>query len=112
MEPLRQAIISEVIKKTPELEKFTVDQLNQDFFLPSSHRLTYYGLQCVKNVFTPYSFDIGADLHLKSKHYIALSNTMTYPYYLSQNKLILFSEMDAMVIKLCGNVKIFLDRSS
>jgi hypothetical protein len=48
------------------------------------------------------------DITLTAKHQIGMS-VMEYPYYINPKRLILFSEMDAMVIKLQGGIKGFLE---
>jgi hypothetical protein len=37
---------------------------------------------------------------------------MEYPYFLTPRRLILFSEMDAMVVKLRGGIESFLESYS
>jgi len=79
------------------------------FHHPDGLRLSLSGFVIVKNIFTAYSFPIPEDI--KTKHYFGMSK-MVYPYFLTTRRLVLFSEMDAAVIKLCGGIEKFLETCS
>jgi len=107
MLPLKISIFNEVRQHHEKAVILSNEQLNQMiFYNPSSIRLTFQGFLLLKNIFTVYSFEL--DTTLKSRHHIGMSK-MSYPYYLTTKRLILFSEMDAMVIKLHGGIKGFLE---
>ena len=107
MVPLKVAIFEEVRKQHEKSANLSNEELNQLIFHhPNGLRLTYSGFLILKNIFTVYSFEM--DLTLTAKHHIGMS-VMEYPYYINPKRLILFSEMDAMVIKLQGGIKGFLE---
>lgn len=107
MVPLKVAIFNEVRKQHEKSALLSDEELNQIIFHhPNGLRLTYSGFLILKNIFTVYSFEM--DTTLTAKHHIGMS-VMEYPYYINPKRLILFSEMDAMVIKLQGGIKGFLE---
>ena len=107
MVPLKVAIFNEVRKQHEKSANLSDEELNQIIFHhPTGLRLTYSGFLILKNIFTVYSFEM--DTTLTAKHHIGMS-VMEYPYYINPKRLILFSEMDAMVIKLQGGIKGFLE---
>ncbi|PWU00479.1 MAG: hypothetical protein C5B52_08790 [Bacteroidetes bacterium] len=108
MDPLKLAIIEEVKNCKKKFADSTIESLYADFFLhESSLRLSYYGYNNIRDVFTPYPFSI--DFVLKPRHLLGLAKAIKYPYFLSTTKLVLFSDSDALMIKLYGNVGTFLD---
>ena len=107
MNPLKRAIFVEVKNKHEEANQLTDEQLNNLLFHhPDGLRLSLKGFLVIKNLFTAYSFEIPSTI--KSKHQRSLGK-MEYPYFFTRKRLILFSEMDAMVIKLHGGVQGFLE---
>jgi hypothetical protein len=109
MNPLKKAIFKEVRNTYPEgdIHNLTDNGMNSLFFQqPDSLRLTLMGFATIRKVFTAYSFELPTDV--KSKHLRNLSK-FEYPYFLTRKRLILFSEMDASVIKLHGSVTGFLE---
>lgn len=107
MNPLKSLIFGEVRKETPELAPLTDEELNNLIFHhPDGLRLSLTGFRVIKKIFTAYSFELPNTI--KSRHQFGLGQ-MTYPYYLTSKRLVLFSEMDAMVIKLHGGVQGFLE---
>jgi hypothetical protein len=108
MSPLKKAILEEIKVKKVKLSARDNESLAKEIFLNSSSlRLSYYGYTTIRDIFTPYSFEM--DDTIRPKHLIVLAKSMKYPYYLSRNRLILFSDSDALVIKLYGNVNRFLE---
>lgn len=107
MEPLKIAIFNEVRNNHEKYVNNTDIELNQFIFRnPSGLRLTFPGFLILKNIFTVYSFEMPSDL--KAKHFIGMDK-MEFPYFVTSKRLVLFSEMDSMVIKLCGGIEGFLD---
>ena len=109
MTPLKKAIFVEVRKVHPKSAELDDEQLNKLLFHhPDGLRLSMTGFLVVKNIFTAYSFEMPETI--RSKHQRSLAK-LEYPYYFtrSNSRLILFSEMDAMVIKLHGGVHSFLE---
>lgn len=105
--PLKVAIFQEVKKHRSELADQSYDMLNSLIFRnPSGLRLSLSGFIICRTIFTVYSFQLSTDI--LSRHRIALSK-LQYPYYLTTKRLILFSEMDAVMIKLHGSVSNFLE---
>lgn len=107
MSPLKIAIFAEVRSKHEEAVTFSDEQLNNTLFHhPDGLRLSLTGFRIIKNIFTAYSFELPTTI--KSKHQRSLGK-LEYPYFLTQKRLILFSEMDAAIIKLHGGVQSFLE---
>jgi hypothetical protein len=107
MDPLKVAIFEEVRKHHDQAADLNDDQLNTLFFTQAAGlRLTYTGFLVLKNIFTVYSFEL--PITIKAKHQIGMSK-MTYPYFFTKKRLILFSDMDAMTIKLFGGIEPFLE---
>lgn len=104
---LKSAIFREVRKHSPEYELVTDEEMNKLFFhMPDALRLSLRGYMEIKEIFTAYSFKTPATI--KNKHRIGMSK-MVYPYFIAKSRLVLFSEMDASVINLCGGIEAFLD---
>lgn len=107
MTPLKVAIFDEVRKTHDPGKIYTNDQLNTLlFYHQDAVRLTFHGYLILKKIFTVYSFELTTPL--MARHQIGMS-VMEFPYYISSKRLILFSEMDSMMIKLQGSVEIFLE---
>lgn len=107
MTPLKKAIFEEIRKHFEEANDLDDRQLNNLLFhTPGSLRLSLKGFVMIKSIFTAYSFAIPDTM--KSKHCFGMSK-MEYPYFFTKRRLILFSEMDASVIKLSGGVENFLE---
>ncbi len=107
MDSLKVAIFSEVRKHHNKSENLSDDELNGLIFHHATgKRLTFPGFLILKNIFTVYSFEI--PITLKAKHQIGM-DSMEYPYYLTSKRLVLFSEMDASIIKLSGGIEGFLE---
>ncbi len=64
-------------------------------------RLTKYGLQLMLKSFTSYQFPL-ENFILTNKAVVKLDRTMKWPYYIDNKKLALFSEKDAVILKLKG----------
>lgn len=110
MSQLKQAIFSEVRKKFDEISELDDNELNKLLFHhPDGLRLSLKGFVVIKSIFTAYSFGIPETM--KSRHNFGMSK-MIYPYFLTQRRLVLFSEMDAMVIKIHGSIEGFLETCS
>lgn len=110
IEPLKLALFKEIRNKSSDMQNLTDEQMNTLIFHhPDGLRLSLAGFVQVKSIFTAYSFEIPPTL--KSKHNFGMSK-MTYPYFLTHKRLVLFSEMDAMVIKLHGSIEGFLETCS
>ena len=110
MTPLKNAIFAEVRKNHDKANALNDDQLNKLLFHhPDGLRLSLTGFIVIKNIFTAYSFEIPETI--KTKHHFGMSK-MEYPYFLTTKRLVLFSEMDAMIIKIHGGIEGFLETCS
>jgi len=110
MSSLKKSIFAEVRKSDSTFVELTDDNLNRLLFHHRDGlRLTLVGFAALKKLFATYSFDIPETI--KSKHRFGMSK-MEYPYFFTKRKLVLFSEMDAMVIKLHGGIEGFLETCS
>lgn len=83
-----------------EIERFM-------FYQKGSLRLTQDGYRILKKDFENHLFKYEEEL--MSKHLGAITKQFTLPYYLSQKKLVVFSDSDAMLISLSGNLKKYFD---
>ena len=111
MEKIKIAVVEEIKKCKDSVAHVDTERLcNEVFSCPSSLRLTYSGYLLTKYAFKEYSFDIRG-VSLVPKHLISLGKTMQFPYYITVSKLVVFSEADAVVIKLCGSVHKFLENA-
>lgn len=107
MTPLKKAIFGEVRKQHEDAASLSDEQLNNLLFHhPDGLRLSLKGFIVIKGIFTAYSFEIPETM--KSRHQFGMSR-MEYPYFFTKRRLILFSEMDAMVVKLHGGIEGFLE---
>lgn len=106
---LKDVILNEIVSVLgSKVSHLSLDELREKVFYSSnSLRLTLIGFVYVKAIFTAYSFSIPVD-KMKSKHSRALS-TLKYPYFVTQKRLVLFSESDATMVKLYGDVGKFLE---
>ncbi len=107
MIPLKKLIFSELRQVYSDLETADDETLDKIiFYHRDGLRLKKIGFSYLKNIFTIYIFDLPQSL--KSKHRIGMSK-MSYPYYFTASKLVLFSELDSLVIKLQGGIEGFLE---
>ena len=105
MTTLKEAIFVEVRKTFDDYQPMDDDQLNKLLFHHTyGLRLSLTGFRAVKKIFTAYSFEVPETL--KSRHQRGMAK-MEYPYFCTPRRLILFSEMDAMVVKLAGGIEAF-----
>lgn len=110
MLPVKVAIFNEIRKHDESYELLSDGELNEIMFRnPTGLRLSNIGFKALKQLFTVYSFAIPDDM--KSKHKKAMSSFI-YPYFITKNHLVLFSDVDAMAIKLCGSLEKFLETYS
>jgi len=107
MESLKIAIFAEVRNCHEKAVGLTDEQLNQLIFHHNNGlRLTFHGFLMIKKIFTAYSFEMPETL--KARHHFGMS-LLLYPYFVTSKRLVLFSEMDAMTVKLCGGIERFLE---
>ena len=115
MHPIKLLLFDEIRKNNDVILKkqifnltdFSDNGLNATLFLiPSGLRLSLTGFITFKSIFTAYSFEM--KINIQAKHRRALAK-LEYPYYTTSSRLILFSESDALMIKLCGSVTAFLE---
>jgi hypothetical protein len=107
MSPLKKTIFAEIRKIDKELNLLNEDALNKIvFYHPNNLRLSPEGYGVVRRIFTPYSFEI--PITIKTKHQLGMSR-LQFPYYFTKRRLVLFSEVDDMVVKLQGGIEQFLE---
>lgn len=110
MTTLKEAIFVEIRKTFEDYQSMDNNRLNKLLFHhPDGLRLSLTGFRAVKKIFTAYSFEIPETL--KSRHQQGMAK-MSYPYFVTSRRLILFSEMDSMVVKLAGGIEQFLETCS
>lgn len=76
------------------------------FYHQTSLRLTKNGFLVIRNIFTPYVFELPDTI--MSRHQMAMSR-MQYPYFIAKSSIVLFSEMDSVMVKLHGGIERFLE---
>ena len=64
-------------------------------------RLTKYGLTLMEKSFTCYNFKLD-NFKLSNKAVVKLDQTMQWPYFVDNKKLVLFSEKDSIILQLKG----------
>lgn len=106
---IKDILIAELMRADDSLKSKTVnDAMTVVFRHADTLRLTYTGYIIMRTQFTAYSFEIGKPM--MAKHLMALSR-LSYPYFITQKRLVLFSEMDATVVTLSGSVETFLENN-
>lgn len=90
----------------------TDEQLGKTIFLNSlTLRLRKEGWIVLKRHFECEVFEVDKDERLSGKDLIALRKKMVWPYFLSQNKIYLFSAKDIFLLRLHGdNLKKWLKK--
>jgi len=107
MTQLKKVIFDEVKKQQPDLQILDDDDLNKLIFHhPDGLRLSLVGYKIIRKIFTAYPFEIPNTI--RSRHQTNLGK-MEYPYYFTSKKIIVFSEMDATMIKIHGGIQSFLE---
>lgn len=72
------------------------------FKMPDYLRLTTSGFKLLSKHFKIYEYKFKDDDKFDSKHLISLVRILSYPYYLTHKRLVIFSEKDAFIINLHG----------
>jgi hypothetical protein len=104
---LKKALLAEIRKQNIEFAELSDEELQRLLFHHNDGlRLSLTGFMQCKSIFTAYSFEIPETI--KTKHRFGLSK-LEYPYFFTKRRLVLFSEMDASMVKLCGGVEPFLE---
>lgn len=103
---IKKIVIAECKKTVPLLLPLDDESIdNKMFKIRSSLRLTYTGLKIMEQVFSAYHFRPTA--RLTAEQLMGLG-TLEFPYYISTNSIVLFSDSDAMMAKLEGSINLFL----
>lgn len=82
-----------------------VDMRPRDIFYNTKKkglRLTPLGYQLLKREYDHYPFPIEKESKVTVRHILALDTEMNWPYYLTPKQLVLFSDEDAVILKLVG----------
>lgn len=82
-----------------------VDMRPRDIFYNTRKkglRLSSLGYQLLKREYDFYAFPIEKESKVTARHILALDAEMKWPYYLSSKQIVLFSEEDAVILKLVG----------
>ena len=101
--------IIEKIRQELDINEYSVLEIMPLFF--KNHRirtnkvtgvrLTKYGLTLMEKSFTCYNFKL-ENFKLSNKAVVKLDQTMQWPYFVDNKKLVLFSENDSIILKLKG----------
>ena len=105
----KRSLVEELVKVTPTLQTKELPEVNTLVFRNADIlRLTYTGYVIMRGQFAAYSFEIARPM--KSRSLAALSK-LSYPYFIAGKRLVVFSEMDAAMITLAGDVETFLENN-
>lgn len=110
--PQRILLFEEVRDKFSQYYNVTDKDLNNKMFIqPQSNRLTAWGCSVLGQIYTNYVFDYNQPL--KPKHLLAIARNIKFPFFINDQKLILFSSEDAFLLKICANdVNLWTERIS
>lgn len=114
MDKVRRILLDELRKDLPpqykDAEGYSLEKFSELIFKHRlGFRLTLPGFIIMKNRFQAYSFEHNKTL--TSGSLMALDK-LSYPYYITNSRLILFSDTDAMLVNLTGSVENFLNNIS
>ena len=105
---IRKLILAE-LKRNIGLQNLNDKELDTLIFRRHNNiRLTFRGYKYLSAIATCHIYT--HDNSFKAKHILALSG-LKFPYYLSNKFFILFSEEDALLVSLHGDVSRFLEYS-
>lgn len=82
------------------------EKVSYVFFRSTSVRLSYDGNRLLSKIATSYPFK--HELVFKPKHYLAMGSKFKYPFYVSKNYIVLYSEKDAILMSLISDPDQFL----
>ena len=106
---LKSLLLTELVKDLPDYNGEPPESMHHVIFKHDDGlRLTYTGYLLMRRKFEAYSFDIPKPLvagRLKALQ------QMVYPYFITEKRLVLFSEMDATVLTLAGGVSEYLENN-
>lgn len=116
----KKKITQEILNQLPELSKYSVDKIYPLLWYNlregSGLRLTDAGFDIFANdlKITSYTFPIDP-FEFDSRLLIMLDNKLKMPYYINVVKkmpteIVMFSESEAILIRLYGNLKTFIQR--
>lgn len=88
-------------------DTFEGDIVGMVFRSSASLRLTNVGKTAYSRVHPAFIYK--HDHKLLPRHMMGIAREITSPYYLSETLFVIFSEEDAMMIKLCGGVNRFIE---
>lgn len=94
---LVELILKELAPLYPDINPY---QIFLNFRNGHGTRFTKFGMKLAEQIFDTYTIPIPKDIKIKTKYLTALDRHMKWPYFLDQNKLMLFNEMDAMEFSL------------
>jgi hypothetical protein len=69
---------------------------------PVGLKLSVFGNRIMSKCFDHYGFSSESQIHLTGEMLVKLDQQMTWPYYLSSKKIVLYNEIDAACFKLGG----------
>lgn len=88
-------------------DKSAGDIMSMVFRSSANLRLTGVGKTAYSRVHPAFIYK--HDHNLLPRHLMGIAREITAPYYLSDTLFVIFSEEDAMMIKLCGGVNKFIE---
>lgn len=104
----RADVVEELKMHFSELKNAAETEIvNMIFRSTANLRLTRVGMTAYSRVHPAFTYK--HEHALLPKHLMGIGREITSPYYLSEKIFVIFSEEDAMMIKLCGGVDRFLE---
>ncbi len=108
MATLKSEIFTLIREKLPLYVKYTDEELDKIVFHTHENiRLSQQGYKILSALKKSHSFEIPQDL--SSKHSMALS-VLSGPFYRTVKRIYIFSDEDALMIKVSGGIEQFLDK--
>lgn len=98
IELLQGYILRQLQEKYPS-ENLTVYRI---FLNYSTLRLRPLGNVLLSKLYDSYPFKMEKTQKIKSRQLVSLYNKMKYPYFLNKQKIVVYSEQDAFILKLGG----------
>lgn len=106
---IKLSVANELKKEVDALSGSSIEEICSYVFRSNETlRLSTIGASYMRKVFSYHVFEIDRR-KLKTKHLIALSSSMEYPYYITNFECIVFSSGDALMITLCGGLDKFIE---
>lgn len=113
--------MNQALQKNP-ISKFVFNELQKTIEQPLTFfhvyknlkgtRFTTFGYTGAKKIWQAYTIKLPQGYKTKNRTLLMLDERVTWPYYLTQNKLVLFNEMDAFEFSLYqGDINLWANKT-